>query len=240
MSEVVVVGSFKAKPGKEAEALEAFKALVEPTHARGGLHPLRAAPGHRRPRAGSTFVERWAVARAARRPPRERPRRRAARARRGAVGRRGEITVYEAVPRASRRRARSPSTRGLRNSPEAWRGRRAVTALMWRRRRWPISSSASGTSATPTAASVRLSSGGAPAGVRQGAPARASGCCSPPSACCRPVDRGRSSCPTSAVLGGVTAGLRRRARPGHARRRRTTMSRSRPRWSSPLLPACWR
>ena len=29
MSEVVVVGSFKAQPGKEAEALAAFKDLVE-------------------------------------------------------------------------------------------------------------------------------------------------------------------------------------------------------------------
>ena len=32
MPEVVVVGSFKINPGKEEEALEAFKALVEPTH----------------------------------------------------------------------------------------------------------------------------------------------------------------------------------------------------------------
>jgi quinol monooxygenase YgiN len=30
MSEVIVVGSFKAQPGKEAEAVEAFKALVDP------------------------------------------------------------------------------------------------------------------------------------------------------------------------------------------------------------------
>jgi quinol monooxygenase YgiN len=36
MSEVVVVGSFKAQPGKEAEGLEAFKALVAPTHAEDG------------------------------------------------------------------------------------------------------------------------------------------------------------------------------------------------------------
>lgn len=32
MSEIVVVGSFTAQPGKEAEAVEAFEALVEPTH----------------------------------------------------------------------------------------------------------------------------------------------------------------------------------------------------------------
>ena len=33
MSEVVVVGSFEAREGKEQDALEAFKALVGPTHA---------------------------------------------------------------------------------------------------------------------------------------------------------------------------------------------------------------
>jgi quinol monooxygenase YgiN len=33
MSEVVVVGSFKAEPGKEVEA---FKAFVEPTHGEEG------------------------------------------------------------------------------------------------------------------------------------------------------------------------------------------------------------
>ena len=32
MSEIVVVGSFKAKPGKEEEAVEAMLALVQPTH----------------------------------------------------------------------------------------------------------------------------------------------------------------------------------------------------------------
>jgi quinol monooxygenase YgiN len=58
MSEIVVVGSFTAKPGKEREAEEAFAALVEPTHGEEGcilyaLHrgvddPLRLA-----------FVERW-------------------------------------------------------------------------------------------------------------------------------------------------------------------------------------
>lgn len=32
MSEIVVGGSFTPQPGKEAEAAEAFKALVEPTH----------------------------------------------------------------------------------------------------------------------------------------------------------------------------------------------------------------
>jgi quinol monooxygenase YgiN len=36
MSEIVVVGSFTAQAGKEADALEAFKALVEPTHGEEG------------------------------------------------------------------------------------------------------------------------------------------------------------------------------------------------------------
>jgi quinol monooxygenase YgiN len=59
MSEVVVVGSFKAQPGKEAEAAEAFKALVEPTHGESGcilyaLHQGIDDPGR------LAFVERWA------------------------------------------------------------------------------------------------------------------------------------------------------------------------------------
>ena len=36
MPEVVVTGSFKINPGKEEEALEAFLALVQPTHAEDG------------------------------------------------------------------------------------------------------------------------------------------------------------------------------------------------------------
>ena len=59
MSEVVVVGSFTAVPGKEAEAVEAFKALVEPTHGEEGcvlyaLHRGVDDPGR------LAFVERWA------------------------------------------------------------------------------------------------------------------------------------------------------------------------------------
>jgi quinol monooxygenase YgiN len=58
MSEVVVVGSFKANPGKEAETFEAFQALVEPTHAEEGcilyaLHQGSDDPGR------LAFVERW-------------------------------------------------------------------------------------------------------------------------------------------------------------------------------------
>ena len=65
MSEVVVVGSFKAQPGKEAEALEAFKALVEPTHGEEGcilyaLHraaTIRARARSPRTRAASAARE---------------------------------------------------------------------------------------------------------------------------------------------------------------------------------------
>ena len=58
MSEVVVVGSFKAQPGKEAEALEAFKALVEPTHGEEGCILYALHQGNDDP-ARMAFVERW-------------------------------------------------------------------------------------------------------------------------------------------------------------------------------------
>ena len=53
MSEVVVVGSFKAEPGKEAEALEAFKDAGRADARRGRLHPVRAPSGRRRSVAAS-------------------------------------------------------------------------------------------------------------------------------------------------------------------------------------------
>jgi quinol monooxygenase YgiN len=59
MSEVVVVGSFKAVPGKEAEALEAFQALVEPTHAEAGCILYALHQGSDDP-SRLAFVERWA------------------------------------------------------------------------------------------------------------------------------------------------------------------------------------
>ncbi len=59
MSEVVVVGSFKAEPGKEAEALEAFKALVEPTHGESGCVLYALHQGVDDP-SRLAFVERWA------------------------------------------------------------------------------------------------------------------------------------------------------------------------------------
>jgi quinol monooxygenase YgiN len=58
MPEVVVVGSFKVNPGKEDEALEAFTALVAPTHAEDGciLYALHRGTDD----AGRfTFIERW-------------------------------------------------------------------------------------------------------------------------------------------------------------------------------------
>ncbi len=59
MAEVVVVGAFTARPGLEREAEEAFRALLEPTHAEDGciLYALhRGADDPRR----LAFIERWA------------------------------------------------------------------------------------------------------------------------------------------------------------------------------------
>jgi quinol monooxygenase YgiN len=59
MSEIVVVGSFTAQPGKEAEAAEAFKALMEPTHGEEGCILYALHQGVDDPRR-LAFVERWA------------------------------------------------------------------------------------------------------------------------------------------------------------------------------------
>ena len=59
MSEVVVVGSFKAEPGKEAEALQAFKDLVGPTHAEDGCIMYALHQGADDP-SQLAFIERWA------------------------------------------------------------------------------------------------------------------------------------------------------------------------------------
>ena len=58
MSEIVVVGSFTARPGKEAEGLEAFEALVEPTHAEDGCILYALHRGSDDP-AKLAFIERW-------------------------------------------------------------------------------------------------------------------------------------------------------------------------------------
>jgi quinol monooxygenase YgiN len=59
MSEVVVVGSFTAEPGKEREAEEVFRALLEPTHAEEGCILYALHRGTDDPRR-LTFIERWA------------------------------------------------------------------------------------------------------------------------------------------------------------------------------------
>ena len=58
MSEIVVVGSLKAQPGKEDEAREAFSGLVAPTHGEDGcvLYSLHQGLADR---TRFAFVERW-------------------------------------------------------------------------------------------------------------------------------------------------------------------------------------
>lgn len=58
MSEIVVVGSFTAKPGKEAEAAEAFYDLMAPTHQEDGCILYALHQGADDPRR-LAFVERW-------------------------------------------------------------------------------------------------------------------------------------------------------------------------------------
>ena len=59
MSEVVVVGAFVAREGKEDEATAAFQELVEPTHAEDGCILYALNQGTDNPRR-LAFVERWA------------------------------------------------------------------------------------------------------------------------------------------------------------------------------------
>ena len=58
MPEVIVVGAFKANSGKEEEALEAFRALVEPTHREEGCILYALHRGSDDP-ARFAFIERW-------------------------------------------------------------------------------------------------------------------------------------------------------------------------------------
>ena len=58
MSEIVVVGSFTALPGKEEEGLEAFEGLVGPTHGEDGCILYSLHRGADDP-ARLAFVERW-------------------------------------------------------------------------------------------------------------------------------------------------------------------------------------
>jgi Antibiotic biosynthesis monooxygenase len=59
MSEIVVVGAFAARPGKEAEAAEAFRALMEPTHGEDGCILCALHQGADDPRR-LAFAEGWA------------------------------------------------------------------------------------------------------------------------------------------------------------------------------------
>ena len=59
MPEVVVVGSFTAREGKEAEARDAFEALLGPTHAEPGCTLYALHQGADDPRRFA-FIERWA------------------------------------------------------------------------------------------------------------------------------------------------------------------------------------
>ena len=111
MSEVVVVGSFKANPGKEEEALEAFKALVEPTHDEDGciLYALhRGVDDPAPPRPSSSAGRRASSSTRTSRAPTCR-RCWSARTSCGATTARSRCT--RPSRRASRRRARWPSTR---------------------------------------------------------------------------------------------------------------------------------
>lgn len=103
MSEVVVTGVFKINPGKEEEALAAFKDLVEPTHGEDGCILYALHRGTDDP-ARLTFVERWAS--------REQLDAHLNSAHVSALlersdelwGENGEITVYEAVPAGEARK----------------------------------------------------------------------------------------------------------------------------------------
>ena len=59
MPEIVVTGSFTARPGKEADARAAFEALLAPTHDEPGCVLYALHQGTDDP-ARLTFVERWA------------------------------------------------------------------------------------------------------------------------------------------------------------------------------------
>jgi quinol monooxygenase YgiN len=58
MAEIVVVGSLKARPGKEDEAEQVLSGLVEPTHAEAGCILYAMHRGVDDP-ARFAFVERW-------------------------------------------------------------------------------------------------------------------------------------------------------------------------------------
>jgi quinol monooxygenase YgiN len=103
MSEVVVVGAFRINAGKEDDALEAFRALVEPTHREDGCILYALHRGADDP-ARLTYIERWAS--------REQLDAHLASDHVSALleradelwGSNGEITVYDAVPAGESRK----------------------------------------------------------------------------------------------------------------------------------------
>jgi quinol monooxygenase YgiN len=97
MPEVVVVGSFTANPGREADLLAAFEALVAPTHAESGCILYALHRGADDP-ARLTFIERWA-SREALDAHLESDHIKDVLTRADELwGQNGDITVYEAVP----------------------------------------------------------------------------------------------------------------------------------------------
>lgn len=59
MAEIVVVGAFTAKPGREEDAKQAFERLIEPTHREAGCILYALHQGADDP-ARLAFIERWA------------------------------------------------------------------------------------------------------------------------------------------------------------------------------------
>jgi quinol monooxygenase YgiN len=97
MGEVVVVGSFTARAGKEQEAEDALRSLVEPTHDEQGCILYALHRGTDDPRR-LTFIERW-DSREALDAHLSSPHVEAVLARaEGLFGDSAEIVVYEALP----------------------------------------------------------------------------------------------------------------------------------------------
>ena len=111
MAEIVVVGSLRARPGKEDETREALHGLVEPTHGETGCI-LYAMHQGVEDRTRFAFVERWAS--------QEDLQAHLASAHIAAVLERADellaeppdIVVYEAVPGGEDRKGRLAATTG--------------------------------------------------------------------------------------------------------------------------------
>jgi quinol monooxygenase YgiN len=103
MPEIVVVGAFAAKPGKENDLKQALEALVAPTHAEDGCILYALHRGSDDP-AKLAFIERWA-SRDALDAHLESDHIKAVLERADELwGENGDITVYEAVPGGEERK----------------------------------------------------------------------------------------------------------------------------------------